>query len=60
MHLNGWISLKKQARERHVFTLQAMELCRHKSERAKPSPPPALARAFWRSQQLREKIYRST
>jgi hypothetical protein len=27
MHLNGWIGFKK-ALERHVFTLQAMKLCR--------------------------------
>jgi len=32
MHLNGWIGLKKEARERHVFTLQAMERCRLESK----------------------------
>jgi hypothetical protein len=28
MRLSGWIGPKKGPRERHVFTLQAMELCR--------------------------------
>jgi hypothetical protein len=55
MHLSGWIGQKK-ARERHVFTLQAMELCRLEIEKAKSSTPPALARAFRRLQHFREKI----
>ena len=25
MHLNGWIGLEQQAREKHVFTLPAIE-----------------------------------
>jgi hypothetical protein len=59
MHLSGWIGRQK-ARERYVFTLQAMELCRLESEKAKPSPPPALARAFWRLQHSPGKIYRKS
>jgi hypothetical protein len=37
MHLNGWIGLGKQAREKHVFTLQAMKLSRLESRETKAS-----------------------
>jgi hypothetical protein len=61
MHLNGWIGLKKKARERHVFTLPAInQHCRLESGEQKNShSPPALWPAHLGVlEQLREKIYR--
>jgi len=50
MHLNGWIGLKKKARERHVFTLPAInQHCRLESGEQKTlSFAACAARALWR------------